>query len=45
MIVGVTNGFEKQLGIWGYWHSCKPDFDIAARTSHPIAVEAPEGLI
>ena len=47
MIVGVTNGFEKQLEIvWGGYRAQLQNRTLTLQLghSHPIAVEAPEGI-
>jgi large subunit ribosomal protein L6 len=47
MIVGVTSGFEKQLEIvWGGYRAQLQNRTLTLQLghSHPIAVEAPEGV-
>jgi large subunit ribosomal protein L6 len=47
MIIGVTNGFEKQLEIvWGGYRAQLQNRTLTLQLghSHPIAVEAPEGI-
>jgi large subunit ribosomal protein L6 len=47
MIIGVTNGFEKQLEIvWGGYRAQLQNRILTLQLghSHPIAVEAPEGI-
>jgi large subunit ribosomal protein L6 len=47
MIVGVTNGFEKQLEIiWGGYRAQLQNRILTLQLghSHPIAIEAPEGI-
>jgi large subunit ribosomal protein L6 len=47
MIVGVTSGFEKQLEIvWGGYRAQLQNRTLTLQLghSHPIAVEAPEGI-
>jgi large subunit ribosomal protein L6 len=47
MIVGVTSGFEKQLEIvWGGYRAQLQHRTLTLQLghSHPIAVEAPEGV-
>jgi large subunit ribosomal protein L6 len=47
MIVGVTNGFEKQLEIvWGGYRAQLQNRTLTLQLghSHPIAIEAPDGI-
>ncbi len=47
MIIGVTEGFEKKLEMVGVGYRFKVSgnkIDISAGYSHPIVIEAPEGI-
>ena len=48
MVVGVTNGFEKELEIIGVGYRAAAQggnrLDMALGFSHPVVVEAPEGV-
>ena len=47
MIIGVTEGFEKKLEMVGVGYRFKVSgnkVDISAGYSHPIVMEAPEGI-
>ncbi len=48
MVIGVTNGFRKDLDIVGVGYRAaapsKTKIDLSLGFSHPVAVEAPEGI-
>jgi large subunit ribosomal protein L6 len=47
MVEGVTNGFEKRLQIVGVGYRAAmkgKDLEVAVGYSHPVVVEAPEGI-
>ncbi|MGE5281239.1 MAG: 50S ribosomal protein L6 [Chloroflexota bacterium] len=47
MVEGVTNGFEKRLEIQGVGYRAQlkgKNLELALGYSHPVAVEAPEGI-
>ena len=47
MVQGVTEGFEKRLEIQGVGYRAQlrgPNLELALGYSHPVAVEAPEGI-
>ena len=47
MVVGVTEGFEKKLEIHGTGYRVQQkgsDLEFALGYSHPIVIEAPEGI-
>jgi large subunit ribosomal protein L6 len=47
MVEGVVNGFEKRLEIQGVGYRAQlrgKDIELAVGFSHPVAIEAPEGI-